>query len=155
MSKRMDQLLEKEAAAREKADAAKAELKKIKASQSAERRKLRDKRIYDWGGYLDTRLIHPDLLEYDDVHRLLSYCLALPNVHEKVVRMAAIRAGETEGDVAALFGDPAGSQQPKAAPVRPSHASGSSSGETIDYFRMIAENDERSAQQPGADFSAS
>lgn len=74
MATRLEQLNAAAKKAQKKRDAIAQEQKILAQKLNAEKRKQRNKRIFNWGGHLEGLLSEPELLTDDDVHRLLISC---------------------------------------------------------------------------------
>lgn len=115
MPTRLEQLNTAAKKAQEKRDAIVAEQKSLMQKLNAEKRKQRNKRIYNWGGHLDSLLMEPDLLKNDDVHRLLNFLFSSNYVKKLVSTMGAIARGEQSGTIAELLDNATRQQMTKDA----------------------------------------
>lgn len=103
MATRLEQLNAAAKKAQEKRDAIAQEQKTLAQKLNAEKRKQRNKRIFNWGGYLEGLLSEPELLTDDDVHRLLNFLFASNYVKNLVATMGAIARKEQHGTIAELL----------------------------------------------------
>ena len=100
---RLEQLTEAAKKAKEKRDAIAQEQKILAQKLNAEKRKQRNKRIFNWGGHLEGLLEDPELLTDDDVHRLLNFLFSSNYVKKLVSTMGAIARGDQAGTIAELL----------------------------------------------------
>ncbi len=100
MSTRLEQLNAAAKKAQEKRDAYMEEQKRLSKQINAEKRKLRNRHIYNWGGHLEGLLSEPERLTDDDVHRLLNFLFSSNYVKKLVSTMGAIDRGEQTGTIA-------------------------------------------------------
>lgn len=103
MATRLEQLNAAAKKAQEKRDAIAQEQKTLAQKLNAEKRKQRNKRIFNWGGHLEGLLSEPELLTDDDVHRLLNFLFASNYVKNLVATMGAIARKEQHGTIAELL----------------------------------------------------
>ena len=103
MATRLEQLNAAAKKAQEKRDAIAQEQKTLAQKLNAEKRKQRNKRIFNWGGHLEGLLSEPGLLTDDDVHRLLNFLFASNYVKNLVATMGAIARKEQHGTIAELL----------------------------------------------------
>ena len=103
MATRLEQLNAAAKKAQEKRDAIAQEQKTLAQKLNAEKRKQRNKRIFNWGGHLEGLLSEPEQLTDDDVHRLLNFLFASNYVKNLVVTMGAIARKEQHGTIAELL----------------------------------------------------
>lgn len=103
MATRLEQLNAAAKKAQEKRDAIAQEQKTLAQKLNAEKRKQRNKRIFNWGGHLEGLLSEPELLTNDDVHRLLNFLFASNYVKNLVATMGAIARKEQHGTIAELL----------------------------------------------------
>lgn len=103
MATRLEQLNAAAKKAQEKRDAIAREQKTLAQKLNAEKRKQRNKRIFNWGGHLEGLLSEPGLLTDDDVHRLLNFLFASNYVKNLVATMGAIARKEQHGTIAELL----------------------------------------------------
>lgn len=102
MTKRMDQLLEKQKKLQEKMQQAEAEEKALQKQIKELARSERTHRLCTRGGYLEKLLGEPELLSEEDVILILDYAFSTPFVKEALTnlletkRKAAAKAEETE-----------------------------------------------------------
>lgn len=115
MPTRLEQLNTAAKKVQEKRDAIVAEQKSLMQKLNAEKRKQRNRRIYNWGGHLDSLLMEPDLLTNDDVHRLLNFLFSSNYVKKLVSTMGAIARGEQSGTIAELLDNATRQQMTKDA----------------------------------------
>lgn len=100
---RLERLTEAAKKAKEKRDAIAQEQKILAQKLNAEKRKQRNKRIFNWGGHLEGLLSEPELLTDDDVHRLLNFLFSSNYVKKLVSTMGAIARKEQPGTIAELL----------------------------------------------------
>ena len=103
MATRLEQLSAAAKKAQEKRDAIAQEQKTLAQKLNAEKRKQRNKRIFNWGGHLEGLLEDPELLTDDDVHRLLNFLFSSNYVKKLVSTMGAIARKEQPGTIAELL----------------------------------------------------
>ena len=103
MATRLEQLNAAAKKAQEKRDAIAQEQKTLAQKLNAEKRKQRNKRIFNWGGHLEGLLSEPELLTDDDVHRLLNFLFSSNYVKKLVSTMGAIARKEQPGTIAELL----------------------------------------------------
>lgn len=103
MATRLEQLNAAAKKAQEKRDAYTEEQKRISREINAEKRKLRNRHIYNWGGHLEGLLQEPERLTDDDVHRLLNFLFSSNYVKKLVSTMGAIARGDQAGTIAELL----------------------------------------------------
>ena len=103
MATRLEQLNAAAKKAQEKRDAYTEEQKRISREINAEKRKLRNRHIYNWGGHLEGLLQEPERLTDDDVHRLLNFLFSSNYVKRLVSTMGAIARGDQAGTIAELL----------------------------------------------------
>ena len=103
MATRLEQLNAAAKKAQEKRDAYTEEQKRISREINAEKRKLRNRHIYNWGGHLEGLLQEPERLTDDDVHRLLNFLFSSNYVKRLVSTMGAIARGAQAGTIAELL----------------------------------------------------
>ena len=103
MATRLEQLNAAAKKAQEKRDAYTEEQKRISREINAEKRKLRNRHIYNWGGHLEGLLLEPERLTDDDVHRLLNFLFSSNYVKKLVSTMGAIARGDQAGTIAELL----------------------------------------------------
>ena len=100
---RLEQLTEAAKKAKEKRDAIAQEQKILAQKLNAEKRKQRNKRIFNWGGHLEGLLSEQEQLTDDDVHRLLNFLFSSNYVKKLVSTMGAIARKEQPGTIAELL----------------------------------------------------
>ena len=103
MATRLEQLNAAAKKAQEKRDAIVQEQKALAQKLNAEKRKQRNKRIFNWGGHLEGLLEDPELLTDDDVHRLLNFLFSSNYVKKLVSTMGAIARKEQPGTIVELL----------------------------------------------------
>lgn len=103
MPTRLEQLNAAAKRAQEKRDAYMEEQKRLTKQINAEKRKLRNRHIYNWGGHLEGLLSETERLTDDDVHRLLNFLFSSNYVKKLVSTMGAIARGEQAGTIAELL----------------------------------------------------
>lgn len=103
MPTRLEQLNAAAKKAQEKRDAYMEEQKRLSKQFNAEKRKLRNRHIYNWGGHLEGLLSETERLTDDDVHRLLNFLFSSNYVKKLVSTMGAIARGEQAGTIAELL----------------------------------------------------
>ena len=103
MPTRLEQLNAAAKKAQEKRDAIAQEQKALAQKLNAEKRKQRNKRIFNWGGHLEGLLEDPELLTDDDVHRLLNFLFSSNYVKKLVSTMGALARGDQAGTIAELL----------------------------------------------------
>lgn len=103
MPTRLEQLNAAVKKAQEKCDAYMEEQKRLSKQINAEKRKLRNRHIYNWGGHLEGLLSESERLTDDDVHRLLNFLFSSNYVKKLVSTMGAIARGEQAGTIAELL----------------------------------------------------
>lgn len=106
MSKSMDRLLAAKQRAEQQREKAESDLKELKRQISTQARRDRNHTIYERGGEL-TRHLGDDtgVLTASDVRMLLNFIFCIEKVRVLLDLMLAIRRGEKEGTVEALFSD--------------------------------------------------
>ena len=100
---RLEQLTEAAKKAKEKRDAIAQEQKILAQKLNAEKRKQRNKRIFNWGGHLEGLLSEPELLTDDDVHRLLNFLVSSNYLKKLASTMGAIARKDQPGTIAELL----------------------------------------------------
>ena len=103
MATRLEQLNAAAKKAQEKRDAIAQEQKTLAQKLNAEKRKQRNKRIFNWGDHLEGLLSEPEQLTDDDVHRLLNFLFSSNYVKKLVSTMGAIARGDQAGTIAELL----------------------------------------------------
>ena len=103
MATRLEQLNAAAKKAQEKRDAIAQEQKTLAQKLNAEKRKQRNKRIFNWGGHLEGLLSEPEQLTDDDVHRLLNFLFSSNYVKKLVSTMGAIARKDQPGTIVELL----------------------------------------------------
>ena len=94
MSKRMDQLLEKQKKLLEQKQRAEAEEKAVQKQIKELERSERTHRLCTRGGYLEKLLGEPELLSEEDVIRILDYAFSTPFVKEALAKLLETKRRE-------------------------------------------------------------
>ncbi|MBQ9262707.1 MAG: DUF3847 domain-containing protein [Clostridia bacterium] len=108
MSKRMDQLLEKQKKLLEKKQQAEAEEKAVQKQIRELSRSERTHRLCTRGGYLEKLLVEPGLFSEEEIQDLLDYAFGTPFVKDRLAKLLEAKreaATEAEGTKAGSLTD--------------------------------------------------